>query len=385
MSARRNVLFFGTAGLLASALGCVEGREPPVVALQAEIPYGPRVYLVDNTLGVTPVDDWCTRLGPMMTGTTTTATIAITGTDGVVDGDGDPKPIDSRFPHNCYVTVKPKTLRVDQIEVTNELFQICVDSGACSTPDPSKASKGQSCESEDSFDVCPVVEVTQTAAKTFCEWTGRRLPSGLEHFIMRQGSAGSSPTDIPVYPTGERAEDDVPTQCNEGILGPSGCDHAAPLSPTDGKGAAQLDVVNGSKGQVYDLMGNTSEWASDLVLPTRGSAQGMPWFCAARLLPTAPGTAPECPTGSTCVRGQFQPPGLALGDYPVCIAHGADLRPSGSQGTLFGGSFAVTKIDRFTAGVFSRRIEPSPDKSPAPSYGFRCAGEIGVDDAVEAE
>lgn len=383
MLAVRSSLFLGTAVLLAS--GCVEGRDPPPLPIQAEVPYGPRVYLVDNTLGVTPTGDWCVRLGLTATNTTTTATIAIDGTDGVLDSGGNPKPIDSSVPHNCYVTVKEKTLRADQIEVTNELYQLCVDSGACSTPDPSKASKSQACETEDGFDTCPVIEVTQNAAKTFCEWTGRRLPSGIEHYIMRQGATGDSPTDIPVYPTGEREEDERPTTCNEGILGPNGCKHVAPTSPSDGKGAAQLDVVAGSKGQVFDLMGNATEWSSDLVQPIRGTAQGLPWFCAGRLLPTEPGVAPVCPTGSFCVRAQYQPPGLELGDYPVCIAHGSDLRPSGSQGTLFGGSFADTKIDRFNTGTFARRVEPSPDKSPAANYGFRCVGDVGVDDAVQAQ
>jgi hypothetical protein len=158
-------------------------------------------------------------------------------------------------------------------------------------------------------------------------------------------------------------------------------------SPNDGKGAAQLDVVAGSMGQVFDLTGNVSEWASDLIPAIRGTGVGYPWFCMGALPPrSGPTDVPRCPTGAVCVRGQYQPEGLPLGDYPVCIAWGRELEAiSGAHGSLMGGNFSDNDIDRSHAGVFARRLELNPDKEPAKEYGFRCVGDIAVeDDRLEA-
>lgn len=378
---RRSILI---SVVCVSSAACVDSRELPPIPAQAEIAYGPKVYLVDATLGVTPAGNRCTRLGEVQPiGTSSTATV--TPTDGLRDALGDLIPIDASQAHNCYVDVKEKTLRIDQIEATNELFQLCIDSGACVKPDPSKASKSQLCKSEDDFDHCPVVEVTHTQATNFCKWIGRRLPSMMEHIIARQGTANDDPELIPIYPTGAREESMLPNSCNDAVLGKLGCDKPAPMNVADNKGAALLDAVNGTKGQVFDTMGNASEWASDLMPIIRGAANTYPWFCQGPIMTPEVGQAPECPTGAVCVRGQYAPRGLPIGDYPVCVAFGLNLRAiSGGHGSLMGGNFGDADITRGLAGVFSRRIEQEPDESPAKTYGFRCAGDVGVDDEVES-
>ncbi|MCK6552088.1 SUMF1/EgtB/PvdO family nonheme iron enzyme [Myxococcota bacterium] len=376
------------AGGAALVLGaCVEARDPPGLPGQVEVAYGPKVFLVDSTVGSIPRAEWCTRLAEPKTGTST-LTDTVVATDGVRNTDGSLRPIDPAAPHNCYVTVTPGRLRVDQVEVTNELFQMCVDSGVCARPDPSKASKAQVCTSEDLFDRCPVVEVTQTQAETFCKFIGRRLPTNLEHLVFRQANATDSqdPTTIPVLPNGKN-EDDPPALCSEGVVGSAGCSRPQPVTPgatpNDTKGAALGDAVTGETGQIYDLIGNASEWSSDLLPAIRGLATGLPWFCQAPVPPVAIGETPACPEGQTCVRGQYQPAGLPLGDYPVCIAFPEYRAISGLHGSLFGGSFADNKTDREHLGTFGRRVEQSPDEEPAKSYGFRCVGDVGVDDRIK--
>lgn len=368
--------------VLGTGAACVDAREPPAIPKQAEVAYSDKIYLVDLTLGIPPTGEKCTRLGMVMS-TTTTATVGVVpGTDGVKNDVGNPKPINASVAHNCFVNVNTakSPLHVDQIEVTNELFQLCIDSGACEKPDPSKASASQVCSDENKFDTCPVVEVTYGQANAFCKWIGRRLPTGIEHFIMRQGPNVTDPTAIPVYPTGSHDEDMKPTSCSEAVLGEVGCKRPAPMDPPNGKGAAQLDLVSGSKGQMYDLMGNQTEWASDLMPNIRGPGTGLPWFCAGPLRIENANDPPICPTGAICVYGQYQPPGFELGIWPVCIAWGKPLRSiSGSYGSLFGGSFADPMIDRGHAGVFGRREERDPINGvAAKDYGFRCVGDVDV-------
>lgn len=376
---------------LAFAAGCVEAKTPPAIPHQAAIPYGPKVYLVDDTSGGGVRDEVCTRLAELQT-TTSTTPATIVATDDVTDNDGNPKEINPRVPHNCYVEVKPKMLRIDMVEVTNELFQLCVDSGVCIRPDPADASKGQVCSSEDGFDRCPVVEVGQGEADRFCKFIGRRLPSGIEHVIARQVMAADTqdPSTIPVYPNGTREEGNVPSVCSAAILGNGGCSRPVPITvgadAATTKGAAPGDLAEGAGAKVYDLMGNAAEWSSDLLPAIRGLASGLPWFCQAPVLPVAVGEAPECPpgAGTICVYGQYQPDGLPLGNYPVCVAFPNLRAVSGAHGSLFGGSFVDNTPDRKDAGVFGRRTELSPDDQPGKHYGFRCAGDVGVDDAVEA-
>lgn len=372
--------------------GCVDTRPPPALPKQAEVRYGPKVFLVDATVGAEPTQGSCTRLGMVRTGTSATATVTVAATDGVKDAVGLPLPINRRVPHNCYVDVKPKALRADVVEVTNELFQLCVDSGVCDAPDPSKASKGSGCSIEDQFDKCPVAEVTQVAASTFCKFIGRRLPSGVEHIIMRQGGLGADvtqdPTKITVFPNG-KDETWSPARCDDAVVGVAGCRRAQPITiGGDTRGAASGDAVAvpGTSFKIYDLIGNVSEWSSDLVPSTRGNAAGLPWFCQARL-PSIAGQPPTCPTGAVCVRGQYQPLGFPIKpDWPVCVGFGSLSPTSGQYGTLFGGSFQDDKADRLHLGTFARRVEKNPTSvaEAVKWYGFRCAGDLGVDDAVEA-
>jgi formylglycine-generating enzyme required for sulfatase activity len=377
--------------VLTAAIACVEARDPPAIPAQAQIAYGPKVFLVDATDKMTPRDDLCTRLGAVVQ-TTTTATASVMPSDDLRDAEGNVRPINPRVAHNCYINVKPKSLRVDVVEVTNELFQLCVDSGWCSSPDPSKASKSQACTSEDDFDRCPVGDMTHGQAKRFCEFIGRRLPTGVEHVIMRQAGAMDTqdPAKIPVLPNGTAVETDPPATCPMAVIGSSGCNRPQPVrigsKPEDTKGAAEFDVVNGNPGQVFDLMGNLAEWSSDLLPPFRGLATGMPWFCQAPIPPRASmSEEPACPTGATCVMGQYQPEGLPMKDYPVCIAFPGFTSISGAHGGLFGGSFGDSKNTRYQIGVFARRAETSPDDKAVKEYGFRCTGDVGVDDAVEAQ
>jgi hypothetical protein len=364
------------AALVGSA--CVESREAPALIPQAQVAYGDRLYLLDETRDAEPTLGRCTRFGEDLVGvrTSTEATPV-----SAVDGKGDP--IDPSIPHNCFVPVQAGSLTVDVVESTNDLFQLCVDSGACNNPDPAESNKTQVCSDEEAFDRCPLVEASQQQAVAFCSWIGRRLPSSFEHLIIRQAAFDQADLrTFTAFPSGSEA----PASCDDAVTRAPGCVAAKPRPISLGssvRGAAARDLVRVEGGkEVYDLMGNASEWTSDLFPTRRGTAEGLPWFCLAKLSEPAGGFTsadpPTCPTGSRCVWGQYQPsPTMLLGLYPVCVTSSSG-RFSGTVGALFGGSHRDERATRERIGTFARRTETDPqglpDTARAREYGIRCVG-----------
>lgn len=366
-----------TLSLLAlAASACVESREAPPLIDQATISYGPRIYLVDSTRNQgRNAQSPCARLG-----TTTTSTETLLSTDGLM-----PAMLDPMTPHNCFVQATPKTLTVDRVEVTNELFQLCVDSGACQTPDPAKSERAQFCRVEDDFDVCPALEIPQNEATNFCAWIGRRLPTMIEAIAIRQHGMPQDPSQLEPYPSGA----DAPEACADAITGGGSCMATKPEPVLDANGivsgGGDRDVVAADE-PIFDLMGNASEWTSDRMASQRGNASDLPWFCVAELPPVGTSSTPTCPTdltGFECVYGQYKPaPALPLGIYPVCLTNKSGGF-SGDIGVLAGGSYRDDANDivddRDFFGVYARRLQSSPDElsgeALARQYGFRCVDD----------
>ncbi len=368
-----------TMSALALAAGCVEAREVPNLIPQSKVSYGPRVYLVDDTRDFRNNSGHCTRLATVAT--TTTATVTAT--------DGKSEPLNRGLAHNCFIEVQPRELMVDVHEVTNELYQLCIDSGACLKPDPSKGSKGQVCSNEGNFDQCPVVELTLDSAELFCRWTGRRLPTGIEHIIMRQGnSTPSNPETLSIFPL---AGGMAPDGCDDAIVSAlGGCNRPAPVINPDGspRGGATGDSVTASEGDpILDLVGNVTEWSSDTFAKERGNANDLPWFCTAALPePTTPGQ-PECPGNSRCIYGQYAPENGDLGIHPICITNDNGAF-NGELGSLFGGSYRDSTAGSERLGTFARRVENNPqdpqDTNNSLEYGFRCVGNVTEEQAARA-
>ncbi len=371
------------AALVVAALvaACVESEAPPNIPLQSSIRYGDRIFVVDfRQTG--PTDDFCTKFG--------TPSQADPTVIEAVEGFGSGQ-IDLDEPHNCFIPVIPKTLTVDRIEVTNDLFQLCVDSGVCDRPDPSDASASQVCTDEDDFDRCPVVEVPLDEATRMCEFIGRRLPTLIEAIAIRQANFvnpdNPQPGDMAPFIDGTS---DEPVSCNDARLNSPQCNATRPTpvgSATDPQGSAINDVVNGLDGPIFDLTGSQTEWTSDGFPLDRLGAAGLPWFCIAPL-PDENQNPPTCPVidanaGVTapCVYGSYQPPGQPYGVYPVCIT-GRQASSSGQIGTLAGGGILDQLTNSRTVGVFALRTETDPegDSGTQRGYGFRC-----VDDRPSAD
>lgn len=347
------------------SIACIETRTPPEAPTTAMVAYGPKIYLRDATRGNMPSD--CGQLSGTIVRSTVTGTVTTSTVAGV----------DETLAHNCYVEVTPGTIAADKTEVTNDLFQLCKDSGICKRPDPAAVEKAPLCIREDDFDRCPVASIEYTEAERLCQFIGKRLPTGIEHIVMRQATAPQSVADVRKYPYGN----DEPTACSKAVLG--SCSKPYPITIDDPKttaddtaGAALGDVANG----VFDLTGNVSEWAIDLLPELRGTgSEGLPWFC---VQPLPRGTT-TCPSGKACIRGRYKmkvagtseldPPE----DRPICITSSSLRFENGKIGAVFGGNYQSEAGDT-ESGTFVRRSVKDPDASPGDvKYGIRCVGKPG--------
>lgn len=381
--ARLGLFAVPSVALLGAA--CLSTVEPPLPTEMATVSFPDQLFLAAPS-----ASQKCRGLYEVPS--TSTAIDQLVALDG-----SSARPSDAREPYNCFVRVETNgELPVDVHEVTNLQFQLCVDSGACSGPDPSKVEKTSVCSSESGFDNCPVVDVAPGAAEDYCEWVGRRLPSGLESVMVRQ--AGTSrrsdglPSEVRLLPHTDR----LPVTCDDAVVSNGGCDRPQPVRRGGDIGAAAGDALaiadgNGN-GTVFDLVGNVAELLADLEPSTRGNANGLPWFCVAAL-PERNQNPPTCPENTACVFGAFEPEGLPYGQYPVCIAPASGTiagrfpvvagvsffdqlleNSSGADGmTSFGASEA--------AGVYAHRaltgveVDAIAESAIGRRIGFRCVGQ----------
>lgn len=355
----------GLALIVSSA--CVRTKTPPDPPQQVNVTYGPKIFLADHTQSLDDPPAHCTEIGAL-SGTAST-TLELDGVE--IENHGRAV--------NCYVEVTSGTLPVDAVEVTNDLFQLCVDSGVCKKPNPGDVEKGAICDNEENFGACPVVSVQHFEAIRFCEFVGRRLPSSVEHVMMRQGNHPTTAADVQAF-----AMDDMgPTSsCSpKGIL--KECRRPSPVIAEDGTlGAASGDRTGDG---VFDLTGNVSEWAMDLLPAERGAASNLPWFCE-RALDTKgiDNLGVGCPSDEVCVMGWYNPgQGLGWGLYPVCYASGKLSIENGEVGALFGGNYNKSENTALEAGTFARLKVNNPDEDPAEATrGFRCVGTSGAPETI---
>jgi formylglycine-generating enzyme required for sulfatase activity len=149
---------------------------------------------------------------------------------GSDDGNDDEKPV-----HKVYLDA----FDIDQYEVTNALYQACVDAKGC------EAFGLFSISGHHPINNYPVTNVSWKMAKTYCEWRGARLPSEAEWEKAARGSSASS-EPARTYPWG-KGIDSTYANFNQ-------------------NGAALVGSYEKGKSiyGVYDMAGNVWEWVNDL-------------------------------------------------------------------------------------------------------------------------
>jgi formylglycine-generating enzyme required for sulfatase activity len=131
---------------------------------------------------------------------------------------------------------------MDQLEVTNAMYGLCVHTGACTLPQELKSQRRPEYFDNPEFKDYPVVYVTWGQAKTYCEWAGRRLPTEAEWERAGRGD------DFRTFPWGEDKANGLLANFNM-LVGDTSRVGTYPA------GASPFGVL--------DMAGNVAEWVND--------------------------------------------------------------------------------------------------------------------------
>jgi formylglycine-generating enzyme required for sulfatase activity len=158
-------------------------------------------------------------------------------TMGSENGDDNEKPVH---------VVSLDAFWIDQTEITNGMYALCVKDGKCDEPGSKESLTRPNYYGEANYNNYPVIFVDWNRAKTYCEWAGRRLPTEAEWEKAARGTDGF------VYPWGNTTPDkdllnykDVIGDTTEVGIYPMG---ASPYG-------------------ALDMAGNVWEWVNDWFAP----------------------------------------------------------------------------------------------------------------------
>ena len=131
---------------------------------------------------------------------------------------------------------------MDQLEVTNAMYGLCVHAGSCTLPQELKSQRRAEYFDQPEFKDYPVIYVTWGQAKTYCEWAGRRLPTEAEWERAGRGD------DFRTFPWGEDKANGLLANYNM-LVGDTSRAGTYPA------GASPFGVL--------DMAGNVAEWVND--------------------------------------------------------------------------------------------------------------------------
>jgi eukaryotic-like serine/threonine-protein kinase len=207
---------------------------------------------------------------------------------------------------------------MDQLEVTNAMYVLCVTAGGCTPPQDIKSQRRPEYFNNPEFKDYPVIYVTWGQAKTYCEWAGRRLPTEAEWERAGRGD------DFRTFPWGEDKADGMLANFNM-LVGDTSRVGTYPA------GASPFGVL--------DMAGNVAEWVNDIYSSNYANA--------VMLNPTGP------PAGSSFYRVVR---GGSLGDAEI------NIRVS-KRSSVLGSNLNAPFDSNAYLGEISPRI------------GFRCAAD----------
>jgi len=139
-------------------------------------------------------------------------------------------------------TISLEAFWIDQLEVTNAMYMLCVQAGVCNPPTDWSSGKRSSYFNNEEFKDYPVVHVTWSQAEVYCNWAHRRLPTEAEWERAARGD------DLRNFPWGDEPPDEVYANYNRFVDDTS----RVGSYPT---GASPFGAL--------DMAGNVWEWVAD--------------------------------------------------------------------------------------------------------------------------
>ena len=152
---------------------------------------------------------------------------------GSEDSGDDEKPV-----HTVYINA----FWIDQTEVTNALYAMCVKAGVCDEPSSKTSRTRNNYYGKSEFDDYPVIYVSWNDASTYCSWADRRLPTEAEWEKAARGENAFT------YPWGN-------TQLSNNLL-----NYSVVVGDTTEVGSYPDGA---SPYGALDMVGNVAEWVYD--------------------------------------------------------------------------------------------------------------------------
>jgi len=134
---------------------------------------------------------------------------------------------------------------IDQTEVTNHMYALCVDNFGCREPKQKNSYSYSPYYDNSDFENYPVVNIEQGDAEAYCSWANRRLPTETEWEKAARGTDGRT------YPWGEG----ISCYLANYYDGTNYCAHDTQQVGANPDGASPYGAL--------DMAGNVWEWVAD--------------------------------------------------------------------------------------------------------------------------